>query len=66
MGRVFRVWIHLAASRRRGQVHDIDDIMQGRRKDSLAIHCPACPEVDVNTVQGAIDFSGSSLVLHAD
>lgn len=48
MGRVFRVWIHLATLRRRGQVHNIDDIMKGRRKDSLAIRCPACPEVHVN------------------
>ena len=48
MGHVFRVWIHLSVLRRRGQVFDIDDIMQGRRKASLAIRCPACPEVHIN------------------
>jgi hypothetical protein len=48
MSRIFRVWMHLAALRRRGQVHDIDNILQGRRKNSLAIRCPACPEIHVN------------------
>jgi len=48
MARAFRVWIHLSGLRRRGQAHDIDDIIIGCRKYSLAILCPACPEVHVN------------------
>ena len=48
MGRVFRVWIHLSNLRRRGQAHDIDNVLKGRRKHLLAIPCPACPEVHVN------------------
>ena len=48
MGRSFRVWIHLSGLRRRGQAHDIDNIIKGRRKNLLAIPCPACPEVHVN------------------
>ena len=48
MGRVFRVWIHLSNLRRRGQAHDIDNDLKGRRKNLLAIPCPACPEIHVN------------------
>lgn len=48
MGRVFRVWIHLSGLRRRGQAFNIDDLLKGRREHSLAIPCPACPEVHVN------------------
>lgn len=48
MGRVFRVWIHLSGLRRRGHAHDIDSIITSRRKQSLAIPCPACPEAYVN------------------
>jgi hypothetical protein len=48
MGWAFRVWIHLSGLRRRGQAHDIDNIIVGRRKHSLAIPCLACPEVHVN------------------
>ena len=48
MGRAFRVWIHLSGLRRRGQAHDIDNIIIGRQKHLLAIPCPACPEVHVN------------------
>ena len=48
MGRAFRVWIHLSGLRRRGQAHNVDNIIVGRRKHLLAILCPACPEVHVN------------------
>ena len=44
----YRVWIHLALVRRRGQAHDIDKIMPERRANSLAVRCPACPEIGVN------------------
>jgi hypothetical protein len=55
MGRTFRVWIHLSGLRRRGQAHNIDNIIKGRRKRSLAIPCPACPEVHVNVDLEAIE-----------
>ena len=55
MGRVFRVWTHLSGLRRRGQSYDIDDFLKGRRKHSLAIPCPACPEVHINVDLEAIE-----------
>ena len=48
MNRIYRIWTHLAAVRRRGQTHGIDDVIQTRRKASLAIRCPACPEIGFN------------------
>jgi hypothetical protein len=47
MGRAFRVWIHLSTLRRRGQVHGSNGVIQ-LWKDSLAIRCPACPQVHFN------------------
>ena len=46
--RVIRVWSHLSMVRRSGQAHGIDTIITTRRPLSLAIRCPACPEVGVN------------------
>lgn len=46
--RVIRVWSHLAMVRRSGQAHGIDTIITTRRPLSLAIRCPACPEVGIN------------------
>jgi hypothetical protein len=46
MGRVFRVWIHLSTLRRRGQIHGSSVIQLWG--DSLAIRCPACPQVHFN------------------
>jgi hypothetical protein len=47
MGRVFRVWIHLSTLRRRGQAHGSDKVIP-LWGDSLAIRCPACPQVHLN------------------
>jgi hypothetical protein len=47
MGRVFRVWIHLSTLRRRGQADGSNPVIQ-LWKDSLAIRCPACPQVHFN------------------
>ena len=46
MGRVFRVWIHLSTLRRRGQAHGFNVIQLW--KNSLALRCPACPQVHLN------------------
>jgi hypothetical protein len=45
---VMRVWRHLAQRRRSGQEHGIDEEMPFRRPNSLAIRCPACPEIGLN------------------
>jgi hypothetical protein len=45
---VIRVWSHLAIVRRSGQAHGIDTIITTRCPLSLAIRCPACPEVGIN------------------
>jgi hypothetical protein len=47
MGRVFRVWIHLSTLRRWGQADGSNPVIQ-LWKDSLAIRCPACPQVHFN------------------
>jgi hypothetical protein len=47
MGRVFRVWIHLSTLRRRGQAHGFHKVIP-LLGDSLAISCPACPQVHFN------------------
>ncbi len=44
-----RIWRHLAERRWSGQEHNIDNKVPNRRPDSLAVHCPACPEVGFNT-----------------
>lgn len=43
-----RIWRHLAERRRSGQEHQIDAQVPHRRPNSLAVRCPACPEVDFN------------------
>ncbi|TFK63368.1 hypothetical protein BDN72DRAFT_902463 [Pluteus cervinus] len=43
-GRSLRIYRHLAARRRSGQVHGIDELLPHRRANSLAIYCVACPE----------------------
>ena len=47
MGRAFRVWIHLSTVRRRGQAHGFDNVVP-LWGDSLAVRCPACPQVHFN------------------
>jgi hypothetical protein len=55
MTHVYRVWIHLALVRRRGQTHGIDELMLGRRANSLAVRCPACPEIGFNVEKHVIE-----------
>ena len=57
MNRIYRVWTHLATVRRRGQAHGIDEVIPGRRKNSLAIRCPACPEIGFNVVKALVDHA---------
>lgn len=45
---IMRVWRHLAEKRRSGQEHGIDREVPHRRPNSLAIRCPACPEINFN------------------
>lgn len=45
---IMRVWRHLAERRRSGQEHGIDSEVPHRRPNSLAIRCPACPEIGFN------------------
>lgn len=46
---VIRIWHHLAERRRSGQEHGIDKEVPHRRRHSLAVRCPACPEIGFNT-----------------
>lgn len=43
-----RIWRHLAERRRSGQEHGIDNQVPHRRPSSLAVRCPACPEIGFN------------------
>ncbi|KAK6992758.1 hypothetical protein R3P38DRAFT_141697 [Favolaschia claudopus] len=53
--RVGRLWRNFTARRRSGQAQDIDTVITNRRPDSLAIRCPACPEVGFNVDKSTID-----------
>lgn len=55
--RVARVYSHLAAVRRSGQAHNIDSVLTHRRPHSLAVRCPACPEIGVNIDKETIEFA---------
>ncbi|TFK61727.1 hypothetical protein BDN72DRAFT_777913 [Pluteus cervinus] len=46
--RVARIWRYLATLRRSGQFFGIDDHLANRRPGSLALRCPACPEIGFN------------------
>jgi hypothetical protein len=41
--------------RRAGQFHGIDKILTHRQAQSLAVRCPACPEVGFNVGKEVID-----------
>ncbi|KAF8174422.1 hypothetical protein K438DRAFT_2023128 [Mycena galopus ATCC 62051] len=43
-----RIWRYLTLQRRTGQAHGIDEFVAHRRAASLALQCPACPEVGFN------------------
>ena len=53
--RVVRVWRHLALRRRSGQAQGIDRVITNRRPGSLAVRCPACPEIGFNIEKAVID-----------
>ena len=55
--RVARVYTHLAAVRRSGQAHNADSVLTHRRPHSIAIRCPACPEIGVNIDKETIEFA---------
>jgi hypothetical protein len=46
---VMRIWRYLALRRRTGQTHGIDSYFPHRVPGSLIIHCPACPQIDLNS-----------------
>jgi hypothetical protein len=45
--------VHLTCVRQQGQTasHNIDSVLNHRHPNSLAIYCPACPEVGFNVFQ---------------
>lgn len=45
---IMRIWRYLAERRRSGQEHGIDSEVPHRRPNSLAVRCPACPEIGFN------------------
>ncbi|KAF7307959.1 hypothetical protein MKEN_01157100 [Mycena kentingensis (nom. inval.)] len=53
--RAFRYWRYLATERRSGQAHNIDVYVPHRLAGSLAVCCPACPEVGYNITKAEID-----------
>jgi hypothetical protein len=50
----------LAVRRRSGQEHGIDDELPGRRPCSLAVRCPACPEIGINVDKETIEIASES------
>ncbi|KAF7293990.1 hypothetical protein MKEN_01462800 [Mycena kentingensis (nom. inval.)] len=53
--RAFRYWRYLATERRSGQAHNIDVYVPHRLAGSLAVRCPACPEVGYNITKQEVD-----------
>jgi len=58
--RASRLWQHLALERRSGQAFGIDGFLKHRRANSLALRCPACPEVGFNVNKSTIDMADES------
>ncbi|KAJ6527320.1 hypothetical protein DFH09DRAFT_935635 [Mycena vulgaris] len=58
--RVVRVWRHLALRRRSGQSQGIDEVIITRRIGSLAVRCPACPEIGFNVAKATVDAAAES------
>lgn len=52
---VARVWRYLTSVRQSGQAHNIDSILTHRNPGSLAVCCPACPEIGFNVSQEFLD-----------
>lgn len=57
---VMRIWRHITQRRRSGQEHGIDKLVPHRRPNTLAIRCPACPEVGFNL---SVDTLANALVI---
>lgn len=57
---VMRLWRYLALARWSGQAHAIDNILKHRRKGSLAVWCPACPEIGFNVNEDVVSFVAES------
>jgi hypothetical protein len=55
MACVSRIWQYLALLQRSGQAHGIDQFLPHQRKNSLAVRCPACPEIGFNVDKETID-----------
>ncbi|KAF5344859.1 hypothetical protein D9756_011191 [Leucocoprinus leucothites] len=51
---VMRLWRHLSLRRWAGLEHDIDQVLAHRRKNSLAVYCPACPEIGLNVDENVV------------
>ncbi|KAJ3565608.1 hypothetical protein NP233_g7520 [Leucocoprinus birnbaumii] len=49
-----RFWRYLALLRRLGVVHNIHTILTHRRPGSLAVQCPACPEIGFNVEEDVL------------
>ncbi|KAJ3574058.1 hypothetical protein NP233_g2032 [Leucocoprinus birnbaumii] len=51
---VMQFWRALALLRRAGQAHNIDLILKHRRLGSVAVWCPACPEIGFNIDESVV------------
>ncbi|KAJ7777666.1 hypothetical protein DFH07DRAFT_951315 [Mycena maculata] len=64
----YRIWRFLALKRRTGQSHGIDAWVPNRAPGSLAVRCPACPEVGYNiseeTMKNAMDSEKHKFTLY--
>ncbi|KAJ7441691.1 hypothetical protein FB451DRAFT_1058065 [Mycena latifolia] len=58
--RAVRVWRHLALRRRSGQAQNIDAMITTRRTGSLAVRCPACPEIGFNVDKATVDAAAEN------
>lgn len=52
-----RIWHHLAERHRSGQEHGIDTEVPYHCSKSLAIRCPACPEIHFNVDADKLNFA---------
>ncbi|KAF7293652.1 hypothetical protein MIND_01145100 [Mycena indigotica] len=50
-----RLWRYLSLERRTGQAHTFDQHVPHRRPHSLALRCPACPEIGFNITAETMD-----------
>lgn len=52
-----RLWRYLTIRRCSGQEHQIDNILKHRRPNSLAVRCPACPEIGLNVEESLVELA---------